>query len=278
MTGTLTIAATPIGNPADSSRRLTAAIAEAELIAAEDTRRLRRLAVELDVTISAKVVSLFEGNEARRSEELLERLKSGDNVLLVSDAGMPTVSDPGFRLVASCADAGVEVTVLPGPSAVLAALAVSGLPTDRFTFEGFLPRKRGPRIKRIRQLAGLEHTLVFFESPRRVGGTLADLVAVLGETRRAAVCRELTKTHEEVRRGTLSELVEWANSGVLGEIVIVVGGLDPAEAATDSDSWAVEVERLVVAGLTRRSAVDEVALRKGVSRRVVYDASTSRRD
>lgn len=272
MTGTLTIAGTPIGNPSDSSTRLAAAITEAELIAAEDTRRLRRLATELDVRVTAKVVSLFEGNEARRSEELLERLQSGQNVLLVSDAGMPTVSDPGFRLVAACAEAGVCVTVVPGPSAVLAALAVSGLPTDRFSFEGFLPRKRGQRTKRIGKLASSEHTLVLFESPRRVGETLTDLLTVLGGTRRAVVCRELTKTHEEIRRGTLSELAEWAESGVLGEVVIVVAGVDPTEVTTDSDIWASEVERLIAAGLTRRSAVDEVALRYRVSRRIVFDA------
>ena len=276
MTGTLTVAATPIGNPGDASARLTSALAEAELIAAEDTRRLRRLAAELGVQVAARIVSLFEGNEARRTQELLVRLQSGEDVLLVSDAGMPTVSDPGYRLVAACAKAGVDVTVIPGPSAVLAALAVSGLPTDRFTFEGFLPRKRGPRTKRISELVESELTLVFFESPRRLRETLADLAMELGGTRNAAVCRELTKTHEEVRRGSLSELVEWADSGVLGEIVVVVAGLDPAESATDSDVWAAEVERLVAAGLTRRSAVDEVALRKGVSRRVVFDAIGSR--
>lgn len=276
MTGTLTIAATPIGNPLDASTRLRHAIAGVNVIAAEDTRRLRRLAAELDVEVAAQIVSLFEGNEARRSEELLDRLQAGDDVLLVSDAGMPTVSDPGYRLVVACAEAGVDVTVLPGPSAVLAALAVSGLPTDRFAFEGFLPRKRGQRTKRLGKLASSEYTMVFFESPRRVRATLGDLVAVLGPTRRAAICRELTKIHEEVRRGTVSELAEWADSGVLGEVVIVVAGLDPAEVATDPGIWTQEVERLVAAGLTRRSAVDEVALRKGVSRRVVFDAIGTR--
>lgn len=272
MTGTLTVAATPIGNSADSSGRLRSAISAAKLIAAEDTRRFRRLAADLDVAISGRVVSLFEGNELRRSEELLDRLMSGDDVLLVSDAGMPTISDPGYRLIAACGDHGVHVTVLPGPSAVLAALAVSGLPTDRFVFEGFLPRKRGQRTKRIGELASGEHTLVFFESPRRLASTLADLLTELGATRRAAVCRELTKTHEEIRRGTLLELVEWAEAGVLGEVVIVVAGVDSADVTTDPDGWAPEVDRLISAGLTRRSAVDEVAYRHGVSRRIVFDA------
>ena len=226
--GTLTLAAAPIGQPGDASGRLTRALAAAGLIAAEDTRRLRRLAGSLGVRLSGRVVSYYDDVEARRTPELLAELTSGQDVLLITDAGMPGVSDPGYRLVAAAAEAGVRVTVLPGPSAVTTALVISGLPSDRFAFEGFPPRKAGERARRFAELATERRTLVFFESPRRTGATLAELAAAFGADRRAAVCRELTKTHEEVLRGTLGELAGETRDGVLGEVTLVVAGAPPA--------------------------------------------------
>ena len=223
--GTLTVAAAPIGQPADASPRLAAALAAADVIAAEDTRRVRRLAGALGAELSGQVVSYYDGVERSRVPRLLADLQHGRDVLLVTDAGMPGVSDPGYRLVSAAAEAGIPVTVLPGPSAVTAALAVSGLPSDRFCFEGFPPRKPGERSRRFAELAAEPRTLVFFESPRRVAATLAELAAALGPGRPAVACRELTKTHEEIRRGTLGDLAEWAAAGVLGEITLVVAGL-----------------------------------------------------
>src|SRR5450755_3775220 len=217
--GTLILAAAPIGRPEDASGRLAAELAAAPVIAAEDTRRLRRLAARLGIELTGRVVSYYEGVEAGRQDLLLGELRAGRDVLLVTDAGMPGVSDPGYRLTAA-AEAGIRVTVLPGPSAVTAALAVSGLPTDRFCFEGFPARGRGDRSRRFGELSGERRTMVFFESPRRAGTTLEELSAALGKERRAVVCRELTKTHEEVRRGTLAELAAWAAGGLLGEITL----------------------------------------------------------
>ena len=208
--GTLVLAATPIGRPDDASARLVAALASAPVIAAEDTRRLRRLADQLGVALTGAVVSYYDGVEEQRAPRLLADLRAGRNVLLVTDAGMPTVSDPGYRLTAVAAAEGIPVTVLPGPSAVTAALAVSGLPSDRFCFEGFPPRGKGERARRFADLAGERRTMVFFESPRRTGATLRDLAAAFGGERPAVVCRELTKTHEEIRRGPLDELAAWA--------------------------------------------------------------------
>ena len=223
-TGLLVLAATPIGQAADASQRLVTELAEADVIAAEDTRRLARLAAELGVEVKGRVTSYFEGNEAARTPGLVERMVAGDRVVLVTDAGMPSVSDPGYRLVAAAVDAGVRVTAVPGPSAVLTALAVSGLPVDRFCFEGFLPRKAGERSRRLSSLANEERTLVFFEAPHRTPATLTALAGAFGDDRPAAVCRELTKTYEEVRRGGLAELAGWAGDGVRGEVTIVVSG------------------------------------------------------
>jgi 16S rRNA (cytidine1402-2'-O)-methyltransferase len=270
--GTLTIAATPIGNPRDAGGRLISALAEADIIAAEDTRRLRRLADDLEVPLGATVLSLFEGNEAGRTEQLLHHLRDGRDVLLVSDAGMPLVSDPGYRLVAACAAGGIRVRVLPGPSAVVAALAASGLPADRFCFEGFLPRKPAQRRRHLQSLADEERTMVLFESPRRVGGTLADLAAAFGGDRAACVCRELTKTHEEVRRGSLADLARWAADGLLGEITLVVAGATPRAQEADPQAWRDSVAALVEAGRTRRDAIDEVARATGAPRKAVYRA------
>ncbi len=273
MSGTLTLAATPLGNPADASSRLISALTTANLIAAEDTRRIRRLAEDLQVQLDGEIVSLFEGNEASRTEQLLQRLLAGDDVLLLTDAGMPVVSDPGYRLVAACAEESISVTVLPGPSAVLAALAVSGLPADRFCFEGFLPRKGSARKERLRQVAHEPRTSVLFESPRRTEALLADLAAVCGEKRLACVCRELTKTHEEVIRGTLAELRTWSSSGVKGEVTIVLSGVTESPIIGDPDSWRADVAALVTTGMSRRDAVDQVAATSGASRRDVYRAA-----
>lgn len=270
---TLVLAGTPIGRIDDASPRLASELAAADLVAAEDTRRLRRLATELGVTLRATPVSYFDGNEVERAPALLEALLSGSRVVLVTDAGMPSVSDPGYRLVAAAVEAGVPVTVVPGPSAVLAALAVSGLPSDRFCFEGFLPRRGGDRSRRIRELAGERRTMVLFESPHRIVATLATMVVVLGGDRRMALCRELTKTYEEVRRGTVSEVLEWAESGVRGEITLVVAGASgEQELLLDALALKDMVDQCVEQGMSRKDAVAAVAARTGVSRREVYAA------
>ena len=269
--GFLTIAATPLGNVGDASQRLIDALSSVDVIAAEDTRRLHRLARDLGVTVTAEVVSLHDSVEEGRSKKLVERLQRGERVLVVSDAGMPLVSDPGYRLVRACLDAGIEITVLPGPSAVLAALAVSGLPVDRFCFEGFLPRRSGERRRRIDELADERRTMIFFEAPHRLADALTALAEGFGDDRPAAVCRELTKTYEEVRRGTLRELLD-ALGEVRGEITLVVGGAAAAVRSGDPQSWAAEVAHREAHGTDRRTAITSVARDHGVSRRDVYDA------
>lgn len=272
--GRLILAATPIGTPQDASPRLAAALAAAPLIAAEDTRRLRRLAGSLGVGLTGRLVSYYDDVEAARVPVLLEALADGQDVLLVTDAGMPGISDPGYRIVSAAADAGVVVTVLPGPSAVTAALAVSGLPTDRYCFEGFPPRKAGERARRLTALRDERRTMVFFESPRRLARTLADMATTFGSGRRAVICRELTKTHEEVRRGTLAELERWAERGVLGEITVVVAGASGAGPGSSADvgSAAAKVAAAELAGSTRKEAIALVAAELGLPRRDVYDA------
>ena len=269
--GVLVLAGTPIGDPSDASPRLTRELATADVVAAEDTRRLRRLATDLGVTVAGRVVSYYEQNEAARTPELVAALLAGQRVLLVTDAGMPSVSDPGYRLVAAAVDAGIAVTAAPGPSAVLTALALSGLPVDRVCFEGFLPRKAGERARRLTELAGEPRTMVFFEAPHRLAASLAARADGLGDDRSAAVCREMTKTYEEVRRGGLRELAAWAEDGVRGEITVVVAGAEPAVSADPADLVA-EVEALVVAGSRLKEASAEVAARHGASRKAVYDA------
>jgi 16S rRNA (cytidine1402-2'-O)-methyltransferase len=268
----LVLAGAPIGRPGDASARLREELAGAEVIAAEDTRRLHRLCRDLDVVLRGRVLSYFEGNEARRTPELLDALRAGQRVLLVTDAGMPTVSDPGYRLVAAAAAEDLPVTCVPGPSAVTTALAVSGLPTDRFCFEGFLPRKAGERRARLGALAAERRTAVFFEAPHRLADALADMAAALGPDRRAVVCRELTKTHEEVRRGTLAELATWAAPGVLGEITVVVQGAPEPTVELTVDELVRQVAVREDAGLTRKEAIAAVAQENGVMRRDVYDA------
>jgi 16S rRNA (cytidine1402-2'-O)-methyltransferase len=270
-TGRLLIGATPLGQPTDASARLVKALASADVIAAEDTRRIRTLAQALEVRPGGKVVSLYDANEASRVPALVDEIQSGATVLLVSDAGMPLISDPGYRLVAACIEADLPVSCLPGPSAVTTALAVSGLPSERFCFEGFAPRKHAARVSWFKTLAAEPRTCVFFESPRRLADTLRDAVEALGPERRAVVCRELTKTHEEVVRGTLGELAKWAGDGVLGEITVVLAGATPK---ADVDTLVAEVNALVDDGARVKDACAEViAANPGApSRRDLYDA------
>ena len=269
--GVVVLGGTPIGDVADASPRLRAELAGADVIAAEDTRRFRRLLERLEVTTSARVVSYFEGNEAGRTPELLTALAAGARVLLVTDAGMPSVSDPGYRLVAAAVAAGIRVTAVPGPSAVLTALAVSGLPVDRFCFEGFLPRKGGERARRLAELAAEPRTLVFFEAPHRTAETLAALAEAFGADRRGAVCRELTKTYEEVVRGPLAELVAWAEQQVRGEVTLVVAGAPPV--VVDLQSAAEEVLGLVRDGARLKPAVAEVAAESGLAKNALYEVA-----
>jgi len=274
--GVLTVAAVPIGQPADASPRLASALAAAQIIAAEDTRRVRRLADALGIALAGRIVSYYEAVEQARVAELMGVLDAGHGVLLLSDAGTPAVSDPGYRLVEAAAEAGITVTVLPGPSAVTAALAVSGLPSDRFCFEGFPPRRPGPRARRFAELRAEPRTMVFFESRRRVGQTLAELAAALGPERRAVACRELTKTHEEVRRGTLGELATWAEGGPLGEITLVVAGA-PGQQAPSLDEAVAAVSAKEAAGMPRKLAIAEVATESGLRKRDVYNAVVAAR-
>lgn len=274
----LVFAATPIGNSRDASARLIEAIEGAQLIAAEDTRKFRQLASRLGVNVTARVVSFFEGNERDRIDQIIHAVQEGERVLIVSDAGMPGVSDPGYRLVTAAIDANIGFTVLPGPSAVLSALVLSGLPSDRFSFEGFLPRKSGERLTFLRSLTQETRTMVFFEAPHRIAKSLSDLAEVFGSSRRAALCRELTKTYEEVVRASLGELAEWAHDGVRGEITLVVAGADPddmrAQAGlSDMNSILDRVYELVAQGESLRDAAAQVAKEAGVPKRGVYQAA-----
>lgn len=268
----LVLAGAPIGRPDDASGRLAVALAQADVVAAEDTRRLKRLCSDLGVQPGGRVVSFFEGNETERTPGLVEAVRAGQTVLLVTDAGMPAVSDPGYRLVAACAEAELPVTCLPGPSAVTTALAVSGLPSDRFCFEGFLPRKAGERRGRLEELAAERRTVVLFEAPHRLGASLTDMAALLGPERRAVVCRELTKTHEEVARGTLAALADRFSGEVLGEVTLVVEGAPERPV----ESTPAELARLVAvreeAGEPRKEAIAGVARELGVAKREVYEA------
>ena len=270
--GRVVLAGAPLGNVGDASSRLREVLSSADVVAAEDTRRLARLARDLGVTVTGRVVSYFEGNDERRTPELVEALERGATVVVVTDGGMPSVSDPGYRLVRAALDAGFPVTAAPGPSAVTTALALSGLPSDRFVFEGFLPRTGSHRRSRLRELAAEHRTLVFFEAPHRITSALADLAATFGDDRPAAVCRELTKTYEEIRRGTLAELARWAGEGEpRGEITLVVAGAPagPPARPTDDELRAAVAER-ESAGATRRDAIQAVADEFGLRKREVY--------
>jgi 16S rRNA (cytidine1402-2'-O)-methyltransferase len=270
---TLTLAATPLGNPGDASPRLKQAIIDAEIIAAEDSRRFHRLAADLGVTFCARIISFFDGNETARTEEVLTLLQSGKKVLVVSDAGMPTISDPGFRLTRDAIALGVSVIVIPGPSAPTMALALSGLATDRFTFEGFLPRSSGARLAHLETLRFEERTMVFFEAPHRIADSLKDAASILGTDRRAAVCREMTKTYEETVRGSLQELIDWSQSKeILGEITLVIAGVPVGAAIKSAQEIVARVREYESAGMDRKDAIATVAKESELPKKVVYAA------
>ena len=268
--GVLVLAATPIGDPRDAAPRLAQEIATAAVVAAEDTRRLRRLCAELGTSPAGAVLSYHEHNEASRTPELVARLQAGERVIVVTDAGMPSVSDPGYRLVVAAVEAGVRVTCIPGPSAVLMALAVSGLPVDRFCFEGFLPRKPGERARTLASLAEERRTMVFFEAPHRIEASLLAMAEAFGPDRSAAVCRELTKTYEEVRRGGVAELAAWAADGVRGEITVVVAGATAQ--ATSIEGALPGIRERVAAGERLKDVCAEVAAATGLSKKALYDS------
>ncbi|MCW2675973.1 MAG: Uroporphyrin-III C/tetrapyrrole (Corrin/Porphyrin) methyltransferase [Modestobacter sp.] len=270
--GRLVLGGAPLGQPGDVGPRLREVLATADVLAVEDTRRLHRLADDLGVTFTGRLVSFYESVEQARLPGLVAAMRDGATVLLLTDAGMPSVSDPGYTLVRAAVDAGIHVTSVPGPSAVVTALAVSGLPVDRFCFEGFLPRKSGERRAALAALAAEPRTMVFYESPHRLADALVDAAAAFGEDRPAAVCRELTKTHEEVRRGSLAELAAWAAEGVRGEITLVVGGAVAGPATLSAAELAAEVAAEEAAGADRKEAIRTVVARTGLPRRVVYDA------
>jgi 16S rRNA (cytidine1402-2'-O)-methyltransferase len=270
---TLILAATPLGNPGDASPRLKRAIESASIIAAEDSRRFHRLCTDIEVTFTARVLSFFEGNEIERTRELISELKSGATVLVVSDAGMPTISDPGFRLMRDAIAEGIEVSVIPGASAVTMSVALSGLPTDRFSFEGFPPRTAGARLATFEKLRFEERTMVFFEAPHRLAESLIDAVNVFGSDRLGAICREMTKRYEETIRGNLGELSNWASSNeVLGEITLVIAGAAMDSASLTAADMVGRVREFEAAGMDRKSAIATVAEEFGIAKRLVYAA------
>ena len=272
--GQLILAATPLGNILDASPRLKETLEQADLIAAEDTRRAKRLFADLNLEIKAPVISLFEENEIEKIPEIIEKLKNGLKVVVISDAGTPAISDPGYRLVTKAIEENISITVIPGPSAVLSALVLSGLPTDRFSFEGFIARKGKERTEILNNLNTQSRTMVIFESPRRTLQTLQDIKEIVGDDRKAAVVREISKTYEEVIRGSLKELVAWANSKeVLGEITLVIAGVENTGKKEVDDQAIAEVKQLIAAGSSFKDAVQEVSTQRGLSRRELYEAS-----
>jgi 16S rRNA (cytidine1402-2'-O)-methyltransferase len=272
--GQLILAATPLGNILDASPRLKETLEQADLIAAEDTRRAKRLFADLNLDIKAPVISLFEENEIEKIPDIIEKLKSGLKVVVISDAGTPAISDPGYRLVTKAIEENISITVIPGPSAVLSALVLSGLPTDRFSFEGFIARKGKERTEILNNLNTQSRTMVIFESPRRTLQTLQDIQEIVGDDRKAAVVREISKTYEEVIRGSLKELVAWANSKeVLGEITLVIAGVENTGKKEVDDQAIAEVKQLIAAGSSFKDAVQEVSTQRGLSRRELYEAS-----
>lgn len=269
----LTLAATPLGNPGDASGRLKEAIVSAEIIAAEDSRRFHRLCSDIEVTFTGRVISFFDGNETERTEEILELLRAGKNVLVVSDAGMPTISDPGFRLARDAIAEKLSVTVIPGPSAPVMALALSGLATDRFTFEGFTPRAPGARQALYESLRFEERTMVFFEAPHRITESLQDAFTIFGRDRKAAICREMTKIYEETVRGTLTELLAWTTSKeILGEITMVISGAAVGSAEITAEQMVARVHEFEAAGMDRKVAISTVADEFELPKRIVYAA------
>jgi 16S rRNA (cytidine1402-2'-O)-methyltransferase len=276
VSGTLFLAATPIGNPADASARLVEILQSADIVAAEDSRRAVRLLRDLGITAPGKIISFYDAVEEVKSVDLVAAVQAGQTVVVISDAGMPTVSDPGYRIVQHAIKAGASVRVLPGPSAVLAALAISGLPTDRFTFEGFLNRKSGTRVRQLTELQFEPRTMVFFEAPHRLAETVSEMAQVFGPDRLAVICRELTKTHEEIIRGSLSELETWCSGEILGEITMVVSGASPID-NSDPDQWIAMTQKRIDLGISVRDAVADVAAELNVPKREVYDAVISHR-
>ena len=269
----------PLGNPSDASPRLAQVLRTVDVIAAEDTRRLRRLADDIGAELAPTIVSYFDGNEKQRTLQLRQRLAQGETVALITDGGMPSVSDPGYRLVNAAIADNVAITCVPGPSAVTTALALSGLPCDRFCFEGFLPRKHGERATRLTQLSEEARTMVFYESPRRISATLGDLASGFGSERPAALCRELTKTYEDIRRGTLEELVRSVDADPpRGEITLVVAGYEPEHVEATTETMAAAVAQLIDDGVDRKQALSDTAKRFGVPKREVYDAVVQHRD
>jgi len=272
--GQLILAATPLGNILDASPRLKQTLEQADLIAAEDTRRAKRLFADLNLEITAPVISLFEENEIEKIPDIIEKLKNGAKVVVISDAGTPAISDPGYRLVSKAIAENIAITVIPGPSAVISALVLSGLPTDRFAFEGFIARKGKERTEILNNLNTQSRTMVLFESPRRTSQTLEDIQEIVGPDRKAAVVREISKTYEEVIRGSIKELVTWANSKeVLGEITLVVAGIENVGKKEVDEEAINNVKRLVDAGSSFKDAVQEVSTQRGLSRRELYEAS-----
>jgi len=269
----LVLAATPLGNPLDASARLKMAIESAEIIAAEDSRRFHRLASDLGVTFTARIISFFEGNESDRTQEILTLLREGKEVLVVTDAGMPTISDPGFRLMRDAIAEKLPTIVIPGPSAPTMAIALSGLPTDRFTFEGFAPRAHGARTSFYESLRFEERTMVIFEAPHRLYESLVDAAAILGADRAAAICREMTKTYEETIRGPLSELISWAlGREVLGEITLVIAGVAAGSEVRTADDAVARVREYEAAGMDRKGAIATVAEEFSIPKKIVYAA------
>jgi len=269
----LVLAATPLGNPLDASSRLKRAIESAEVIAAEDSRRFHRLASDLEITFTARIISFFEGNETDRTQEILTLLRAGKEVLVVTDAGMPTISDPGFRLMRDAIAEKIQTTVIPGPSAPTMAIALSGLPTDRFTFEGFAPRSQGARKSFYEKLRFEERTMVIFEAPHRLLESMQDAASILGLDRAGAICREMTKTYEETIRGTLSELIDWAShKEVLGEITLVLAGVAAGAEGKTSEDAVSRVREYEAAGMDRKGAIATVAEEFGIPKKIVYAA------
>jgi 16S rRNA (cytidine1402-2'-O)-methyltransferase len=269
----LVLAATPLGNPLDASARLKMAIESAEIIAAEDSRRFHRLASDLGITFTARIISFFEGNESDRTQEILTLLREGKEVLVVTDAGMPTISDPGFRLMRDAIAEKLPTIVIPGPSAPTMAIALSGLPTDRFTFEGFAPRAHGARTSFYESLRFEERTMVIFEAPHRLHESLVDAAAILGADRAAAICREMTKTYEETIRGPLSELITWAaGREVLGEITLVIAGVVAGSEVRTADDAVARVREYEAAGMDRKGAIATVAEEFSIPKKIVYAA------
>ncbi|MDU5232301.1 16S rRNA (cytidine(1402)-2'-O)-methyltransferase [Actinomyces sp.] len=273
--GSILLAATPIGDTNDASPKLIRALAEADLVAAEDTRRILKLATRLGVRINGDIKSLHEHNENERVDKVLHRAEDGERVLIVSDAGMPTISDPGYRVVSEAAKRGIPVSALPGPSAVLTALSVSGLPTDRFCFEGFIPRKQGERERRLDDLKEEPRTMVFFDSPKRIHENLTDMANIFGGARKAVLCRELTKTHEEIIRGDLNHLIYATRNDVKGELTLVVAGADPRDKS--AEDYVAKVIALAEGGMKLKAAAKLVSEETGVRKNELYRAALARK-